>query len=100
METSKLLIFAGQIFKTDEFVSAQDLQHFITLDIENGYMIPLAEVSVILDILTFAGFLEKIGTVYTPVRKEYTKKESTVANWDKNNIKGSDVWANLVVNEV
>ncbi len=49
-----------------EFVSALELQKFISEDFENGgFYIELSKIRMVLDVLSLAEFLDKVGDCYT-----------------------------------
>lgn len=68
MDNLTIALYAGKFLSRDdsEFVSAPELQKFIEEDFSNGgYNIELAKIRMVLDILTLAEFLDKVGEFYT-----------------------------------
>lgn len=68
MDNLTIGVYVGKFLsQTDvEFVSALELQKFISEDSENGgFYIDLPKIRMVLDILSLAEFLDKVGELYT-----------------------------------
>jgi len=68
MDNLTIAVYAGKFLsQVDvEFVSALELQKFISEDSENGgFYVELPRIRTTLDILSLAEFLDKIGDCYT-----------------------------------
>lgn len=79
MNLSKIVIFAGQHLKQEEFITPISLQRFIADEIEQGGIwLPLNEVSTCLMILKIAGFLDETLGVYTFAHKNIVREEKIV----------------------
>ncbi len=68
MDNLTIAVYTGKFLsqKDLEFVSALELQKFISEDSDNGgFYIELSKIRMVLDILSLAEFLDKLGDCYT-----------------------------------
>ena len=75
MDNLTIAVYAGKFLSQAdvEFVSALELQKFISEDSDNGgFYIELPKIRMVLDILTLAEFLDKVGECYTFRHKSIT----------------------------
>jgi hypothetical protein len=71
------------LFRSKEFISAIELQHFIVNEeSQGGFNVPLEEIKSLLMIMKLAGFLDELNEIYTYTKKEYVKKEIVGATFD------------------
>ena len=78
MDNLTIAVYAGKFLsQVDvEFVSALELQKFISDDSANGgFYIELPKIRMVLDILSLAEFLDKIGNCYTFKHKRQTVRK-------------------------
>lgn len=72
MNDLTIAVYIGNMLKAEntEFISALDVQKFITEDVPNGgYNIPLSTIRNVLDTLCNACFLDSLGDVYSLLNK-------------------------------
>ena len=75
MDNLTIAVYAGKFLSQEdvEFVSALELQKFISEDSDNGgFYIELPKIRMVLDILSLAEFLDKVGECYTFRHKSIT----------------------------
>ena len=80
MQQSTITIYVGQYLQKEDFASWQDISNFIEEDKPNGgHRLPKEEIVVVLESLNLAGFLNKVGELYT-----FAHKNVKVENVTKN----------------
>jgi len=82
MQDRTIILYIGKYLQNNEFVSALDVQKEILLDEggAGGYRIELGRLTLLLSILSLAGFTEEVGNSIYTLKNKTIVHETVIKN--------------------